>query len=214
MYTGLLHSHRLVVILFLLLYGVKLVLLLLGNEARLERFGRLLRIPEMILSGLFLLTGVGMLFMIAQITPMLVVKVLLVLASIPLAVIGFRRRQKLLAALSVLLIVASYGLAEANKIGVDATPLPAAVADAQAPGYDPLVHGQAIYGRNCIVCHGPQGNGKGSGAKDLTISQLSDEQVQALLMKGKNAMPSYAKVLSPAEMQAVAAYVKTLRVNP
>ncbi|MEO1448463.1 MAG: SirB2 family protein, partial [Bacteroidota bacterium] len=111
MYTGLLHTHRLVVILFLLLYVVKWVLLLANKKELLERINKATRVPEMIISTLFLLTGIGLAINIAQLTSMFWIKLVLVLGSIPLAVIGFRKSNKILATLSILLIVGAYGLA-------------------------------------------------------------------------------------------------------
>ncbi|RMG67193.1 MAG: hypothetical protein D6722_13605 [Bacteroidetes bacterium] len=211
MYTGLLHSHRLVVILFLLLYVIKLGLLLLNREEALAKLTRYTRIPEMVLSVLFLLTGGIMLTQIAQITPLLLVKIGAVLASIPLAVIGFRKKNKLLGALSVLLILGAYGMAEANKIGVNQEPLTGIETDPAAADYDQGTHGLAIYARNCAVCHGADGTAGGSGAKNLQVSTLSDADIMSLLMEGKNSMPAYAKVLNEAERKAVLTYVKTLR---
>lgn len=212
MYTGLLHSHRLVVILFLLLYVVKWVLLLANKKELLDRVSKATRIPEMIISTLFLLTGIGLAINIAELTPMFWVKLLLVLGSIPLAVIGFRKSNKLLATLSILLIVGAYGLAEMNKIGVEATPLATTVvSDATAANYDAAAHGEALYVRNCVVCHGPNGDMQGSGAKNLIISQLSDAEMRSLIQNGKNTMPAYGELYQDAEINAVIAYVKTLR---
>lgn len=212
MYTGLLHSHRLVVILFLLLYVVKWVLLLANKTELLERITKATRIPEMIISTLFLLTGIGLAINIAQLSPMFWVKLLLVFGSIPLAVIGFRRGNKILATLSILLIVGAYGLAEMNKIGVEDTPLAqTVVSDPNSAGYDVVAHGQALYNRNCTVCHGPKGDMKGSGAKNLQISQLNETEMQTLIQNGKNAMPAYGELYSGADLEAVITYVKTLR---
>lgn len=211
MYTGLLHTHRLVVILFLLLYVVKLTLQLLNRDEALAKLNRYTRIPEMVISALFLLTGGTMLFFTAKITPLIIVKIVAVLAAIPLAVIGFRRQRKLLSTLSVLLIVGAYGMAEANKVGVSQEPLTGIITDPAAADYNLQAHGVAIYARNCAVCHGADGTAGYSGAKSLQASTLGDQDILGLLSKGKNSMPSYAKVLNPAEQQAVLAYVKTLR---
>ena len=211
MYTGLLHTHRLVVILFLVLYLVKLVLLLMGREETLATFTKRTRIPEMVISTLFLLTGVAMLFLVAEVNTLHIVKILLVLAAIPVAVIGFRKANKLLASLSVLLIIGAYGLSEVNKIGVADTQIASVETDPAAAGYDQLAHGQALYARNCIVCHGPKGMKQGSGAKNLTVSQLSEEEMYTLLVNGKKTMPAYGELYSEAEIDAAIAYVKTLR---
>jgi cytochrome c5 len=211
MYTGLLHTHRLVVILFLLLYLVKLVLLLMGREETLATFTKRTRIPEMVISTLFLLTGIGMLFMVAEINTLHIVKILMVLAAIPVAVIGFRKANKLLATLSVLLIIGSYGLAEMNKIGVADAQITSVETDPSAAGYDQVAHGQALYERNCVVCHGTDGKKQGSGAKDLTVSQLSAEEMHTLIANGKKTMPAYGELYSEAEIAAAIAYVKTFR---
>ncbi|GAB4419483.1 MAG: hypothetical protein OHK0039_31940 [Bacteroidia bacterium] len=212
MYTGLLHSHRLVVILFLLLYVVKLALLIFGKAGQLDTFSRRTRIPEMVLSALFLLTGIGLLTMVAQITTMVLIKLAMVFASIPVAIIGFRRKNVWLGALSVLLIVGAYGMAEANKVGVDATPLAAGlITDPLNDGYDKLAHGGAIYTRNCVVCHGADGQAGKSGAKNLATTQLADADIEALLLAGKNSMPAYGKLLGEADRAAVIAYLRTFK---
>ncbi|MET3123768.1 cytochrome c oxidase subunit 2 [Oxalobacteraceae bacterium GrIS 2.11] len=71
--------------------------------------------------------------------------------------------------------------------------------------------GEKVYTSNCIVCH--QANGKGvpgafpaldgsaivAGAKDIQMH---------LVMKGKNAMPSWEKVLSDTDIAAVITYTR------
>lgn len=213
MYTGLLHTHRLVVIIFLLLYVIKWVLLIANRKNALTSLSSRTRIAEMVLSVLFLGTGIGLMTMTAQISAMLIGKIAMVLASIPLAIIGFRKSNKLLATLSVLLLVGVYGLAEMDKAGVSKEALAAAViTDPAAPGYDMMVHGRAIYARNCVVCHGEDGAAAKSGAKNLQTSQLNDDQLMPLLSKGKNAMPAYEKVLNEGEMNAVINYILTMRI--
>ena len=98
MFTGLLHSHRLFVILFLLHYVIKLVLLLTNRKEQLAAYTQKTRVPEMIISVGFLLTGMGMLLKGAQFTNLILLKVVAVFVSIPVAVIGFKRANKGLAA--------------------------------------------------------------------------------------------------------------------
>jgi len=211
-YVALTHTHRLVVTLFLLLYIIKAALLILNRKEALEKVTKVTRIPEMVISTLFLVTGVWLLFEIAEINVMHIVKIGMVLASIPVAVIGFRKGNKILAALSVLLLLGVYGIAEANKIGVNDEPIAAnIITETQAEGYDQLTHGEALYTRNCVVCHGPEGNLQLSGAKNLQVSQLSDEEMKTLIVNGKNGMPAYGKLYKEEETSAVIAYVKVLR---
>ena len=209
MYTGLLHTHRLSVILFLLLFVVKLVLLLANRKETLEKFNGKTKIPERIIEVLFLLTGLVMVFQAAEITTLMIIKFAMVAASIPLAIIGFKKENKILATIAVLLIVGTYGLAEANKIGFSTDALDTAVVtNASDANYDLAAHGKALYERNCIACHGAEGNGKLSGAKDLTISEVSEPDMVKLVTNGKNSMPPYGRIYSPEEISAVVAYVR------
>ncbi|MEZ4684809.1 MAG: cytochrome c [Bacteroidia bacterium] len=176
-YTGVKHTHVLVVTLFLLLYLYKGFLLLSGRHEQLDRFSQKFRVPEMIISFLFLITG-GLMLIDGVVTTMLIAKIAIVFASIPLAVIGFKRKNKALGLLSVVLLIAAYGLAEMDKVGAKRA------ADVPA-GADSMVQGKAIYEANCIACHGPDGKSMLAGAKDLTVTQLKDEDIMTLLHTGK-----------------------------
>jgi mono/diheme cytochrome c family protein len=121
----------------------------------------------------------------------------MVLASIPLAIIGFKKGNKILAALSLLLITASYGIAEvAKKKRERGNEITAASLD-----------GKEIYQATCIACHGADGKAGLSGATDLSISAMDTEGVLSVIQKGKGTM---AKVeMSDEQAAAVAAYVTT-----
>ncbi|UZR93343.1 c-type cytochrome [Chondrinema litorale] len=212
MFTGLLHTHKLVVVLFLLIYIIKTVLLLIGKTENLEMFTKKVKVPEMIISFLFLVTGAVMLFQLPEIKTLLIIKIIGVFASIPLAVIGFKKKNKLLAVLSLILLFGAYGLAEVNKRRVAIAPVSAdVVTDEADASYDPLVHGKAIFETNCVACHGPAGDLNAVGAKNLQTSELSDEEVSTVIRNGKNAMPPYGKVLNETEVDALVEYVKSMR---
>jgi mono/diheme cytochrome c family protein len=230
MQTGMLHTHTLSVILFLLLYLVK-YLLLWTRPQTLQQFNKALKIPEMIVSTLFLLTGLylGMQSAGIWVGAWFWIKMAAVFLSIPLAVVGYRRNNKWLATLSLLLVVYSYGVSETrsarmnkadfananNDRAMQQHPELAEVErqpmDAQGrnnPKYDLLAHGKAVYLAQCALCHGDDGKKGLGGAKNLNQSMLDKNQIMALLVKGKNSMPSYKGVLTDQEMMAVVAYVK------
>jgi mono/diheme cytochrome c family protein len=71
--------------------------------------------------------------------------------------------------------------------------------------------GIAVYNSYCTACHGADGKLKLAGAKDLTVSTLTPEQVKSLLKNGKNAMPKFKTVLSPEELDAVIQHSLELR---
>ncbi|MEM1327524.1 MAG: cytochrome c [Bacteroidota bacterium] len=75
------------------------------------------------------------------------------------------------------------------------------------------VNGKAVYQKNCIVCHGVNGDMGASGAFNLTTSQLAVEERVAVITNGRNAMASYKNLLKEEEIQAVAEYTMTLAEN-
>jgi cytochrome c5 len=214
MYTGILHTHKLVVILFLLLYVVKTFLLLTNKKELLEQVKKYTKITEMIISFTFLATGLYLLVMGVETTSMFQwIKFVAVFASIPLAVIGFKKENKILATLSLLLIVAAYGLAEVNKSRRVSKKVIAEniIAEPTQTNYDINLHGKAIFNGYCIVCHGEDGKLGLNGAKDLSISTLTDEEIKNIILHGKNGMSPYKKVLTEQEVEAVKNHVKNLR---
>jgi mono/diheme cytochrome c family protein len=72
--------------------------------------------------------------------------------------------------------------------------------------------GEMLFIDHCASCHGEDGKLCASGAKDLTISTLSEKGVMTLLREGKNAMPPMEQILKSNEnMEAVIEHVFTLR---
>lgn len=206
-------THLVVVNLFLLIYVIKLILLL-TRPALLVSFSRAVRVPEMITSLLFLLTGGYMVIEKPDISTLQVIKLALVFSSIPLAVIGFKKARKPLAILSVLMIVAAYGLAEMNKkaqsrkkeVTTDVNTTPG------TEGYDALAHGALLYQKqlNCPSCHGDRGDAMIAGAPNLRLSAMGVEEIKTVIRNGRGMMPPY-KDLSEDELEALAQFVKSLR---
>lgn len=214
MYTGFYHTHKLAVTLFLLIYVIKLILIL-TNKEKLERFTKITKVPEMIISFLFLATGIYLVINAAEITTLMIVKYVLVFASIPLAIIGFKKSKKLLAIISVIFIIAAYGLAEMNKgrkvrennISVNTE------ISQESEVSDVSIPGKALYLSQCALCHGDNGKKGLSGAKDLSITEKSAKEMFEIISSGKNTMPAYSSVFSKEEIDALIAYVTILKVN-
>lgn len=198
MVTGMLHSHYLFVVLFTLIYLIKTILLLSDKDELLEKFKQKTKIAEMIVSFGFLATGIFLVTQMPQVPTLMYIKVVLVLASIPLAVIGFKKKNKVLATLSFFLIVVSFGLGEHIK-----------KAKAGAKVSAEVVDGKAIYQEKCVACHGDNGKAGTMGAKDLTQTQLSHVDIVSIITNGKNAMTSYKETMSAEQIEAVANYVET-----
>src|SRR5690606_3227004 len=100
--------------LFLLIYVVKTILLISDKNDLLAKFVRRTRVAEMIISALFLITGIYLATQLpfnSRYDYLFYIKLAMVFASIPVAIIGFKRGNKIVAALSLLLITGSYGIA-------------------------------------------------------------------------------------------------------
>ena len=76
--------------------------------------------------------------------------------------------------------------------------------------------GKKIFEDNCITCHGFDGKLKHQGAKDLSISTLTDEErikviSSAQIIGNKLHAPRFPSVLSELDIKDVAKYITTLR---
>ena len=79
--------------------------------------------------------------------------------------------------------------------------------------------GAAIYQAKCAMCHGPDGAGQTPMGKNLKLRPLGSADVQkqtdAELVKwitdGKGKMPAYKGKLTPADIDAVVGFIRTLK---
>jgi len=85
-----------------------------------------------------------------------------------------------------------------------------------------LARGASQFHIYCAVCHGERGDGESIVASNMDqpkppslivapVSLMPASVVATVITNGLGAMPSFAAELSPADRQAVAAYVKTLQ---
>jgi mono/diheme cytochrome c family protein len=87
-----------------------------------------------------------------------------------------------------------------------------------------LAQGQALYQKNCLMCHGPTGKGDGPATEFVkpppaNISSakkqadLTDGEIFWKLTHGRNPMPPFGKKLSDEERWALVHYVRSLKVD-
>ena len=112
-----------------------------------------------------------------------------------------------------------------HRLNNGAAALLLAVASGTALGTDPTALGRDVFMERCSVCHGEGGRGDGRLAKmisdppvaDLTHSRLPPGQLARIVREGGAAvgrsarMPAWGPTLTPAELDAVVAYVSGLR---
>jgi mono/diheme cytochrome c family protein len=76
----------------------------------------------------------------------------------------------------------------------------------------------ALYKSKCATCHGSDGKGntavgKQLGARDFAspeVAKETDEDLIAIVTKGKNKMPGYASSLKDPQIKALVAYIRDL----
>ncbi|REJ82862.1 MAG: hypothetical protein DWQ44_01725 [Bacteroidetes bacterium] len=199
--------HMISVLIFLVTYLIKTVLLF-SSKSGLDSYSRITKVPEMIISTLFLVTGVWLLVILEGVKFFHIIKFAFIFIAIPLGVIGFKKKRKALALLSTLLIIGSYGLAEMSK---NKPFIPANVilkGDVNAPSAE----GARVYEANCAFCHGSDGKKAYRTATDLSLSRFEPGLISQMVREGsRNKMPAYQNVLSSEEIDAVSKYVVKLR---
>lgn len=202
MYKGFLHTHTLAVTLFLIIYLVKTILLLSDRKELLASFNRRIKVPEMIISALFLVTGIYLATQLpfnGQFDYLFWIKLVMVFTAIPVAIVGFKRANKILAALSLLLITGSYGIAEVygKRKGIAKTTEETTVTASE---------GESLYRSKCSLCHGDDGKLGAAGAKDISVTALDHAGIVTTILEGKGMMSPVMGV-SPEEAETIAQYV-------
>jgi mono/diheme cytochrome c family protein len=219
----LLPTHKVAVIIFLLHYVIKTFLLLINKPEALKKYTAGTKVLEMIISVLFLFTGVWLVAETGDVSTMQLVKFTLVILSIPIAIIGFKKNNKAMAVTAVIFLFGAYGLAEMNKANKKKAALKATVeatgdvvTDPAAARYNAVKHGEYVYnnisGVPCKSCHGGDGKAMIGGAKDLSVTTLDKEGIKSAIKNGQNGgkMPAYGS-LQPAEYDALADFVLSLK---
>ena len=76
----------------------------------------------------------------------------------------------------------------------------------------PAEQGASLSSMHCAQCHGEDGKLGASGAKNLSTSKLSDQNIIHIIKKGKGAMPSMKALLeSDKNINLVLRHIKGLR---
>jgi mono/diheme cytochrome c family protein len=198
--------HIIVVTLFLLIYLVKTILIF-TNQNALQKFVKATRVLEMVVSTLFLITGIWLFVILKAIKVLHIIKLVLIFISIPLAITGYKRMNKALALISFLFIIAAYGLAEAAK-NKPFIPIKVIVEG----NADESQLGVKTFAANCSMCHGMDGKKMYRDAADLSLSYADPVRIDTLIRNGsKGKMPAFNTTLSNEEINAAASYIQNLR---
>ncbi|MBC3540925.1 SirB2 family protein [Rufibacter sp. H-1] len=225
------HIHVLVVILFLILFLIKAFQLFLNKHHSLNRTRTSTKMLDIVFGTLILASGGYLIFNYNGPLPTwLLVKVGLVLAAIPLAVVGIKRHSKVITAVGLLIFLYVYGIAETKSLKMrpdkgeavavspngevgTASPDPEKASHpilAQLEGTQ-LENTKAIYTALCANCHGEDGQKGTGGAVNLQQSNLTVEERRNVIANGRGLMPGYGSQLSEQEIETLALYSTMLK---
>ena len=221
MEIGMLHTHVLVVTLFLLFLLFKTVLLLANRKEFLAKVRTKLKMVDPVLGVLMLATGGYLLSLYGSAAPTyLWVKLVIVLIIIPIGIIAFKKENKAMAIIALLLTFYIYGASEVGSLTfskdqavAENTESPASNAKEvviDGATADLLKTGKEVYLAECKKCHGKDGKKGLFKSPDLTESKLNLSERVAWIKKGKGVMPAYENDLSESEIEAVALYLDEL----
>jgi mono/diheme cytochrome c family protein len=221
--------HVISVTLFLFILFIRVVVMGARSETVIEKFNKRVRIPNLILGPVLLLSGFVLLAIrfseTGHIQKYMLAKLALVALSLPLAAIG--RRRKNLSLVGIALVC--YGLAMALAFfqpGVANTNATADESLIEPDSTKPkpptntviteeqrlLLEGKQVFlERGCGSCHGVSGFSGFQTNKNLEASKLTDDQVIQVITEGREAMPPLRKKIPEEEMKALVAFIKSLR---
>ncbi len=204
MYTGLKHLHLLLITLFVLSVLIKAILLLV-NQEKFDSYRKKTKVPEMVITMLFLVSGIVMWTMRGSGLSMFFhYKLGAILVAIPLAIVGFKKKNKILGLLSAFLFIITIGLAFKSGGMMKEVHVEIPSTDAN--------YGQALYEANCATCHGDAGAKQLGKAADLSNAK-SDKtafDIGNVITVGFGKMAAF-KTLDSTEVKAIAEYVLTLK---
>jgi mono/diheme cytochrome c family protein len=99
----------------------------------------------------------------------------------------------------------------------------AAGCDSNVAGTAVKIEPAGLYSQMCARCHGPDGRGDPEMRKLMPVKDFGDplwqrgarlEELERVIMAGKNQMPAFGGALSQPKIQHLAGYVKRLGSKP
>lgn len=124
----------------------------------------------------------------------------------------------------VLLVLGFAAIAQQSQSQSEAkqstAPSRAAQAGPAKPTPESMAKAKKMYGFDCAMCHGENGDGKGELAADLkvkpkdytdpaSLKDYTDQQLFDIIQSGKGEMPPEGKRAKPDEIWALVSYIRS-----
>ena len=120
----------------------------------------------------------------------------------------FSGRQALLLAFAISTV--SLCTALSSAVFVRAITKKSPIRETRNANNQTIAEGRRIFVRHCVECHGF--DARGEAGPDLHNLRAGNRLIRQIITSGiKEEMPAYSKALDEAEVQALIAYLKTLR---
>ena len=212
MAKGFLHLHITVTSIFLFIYLAKVYLLTAEKTEAFNKLRSKTKIADIILGSLIIITGVFLTVKAPVIETYLIVKIVLVIASIPMGIIAMRKANKPMAitVLAIYFYVFLIARTKSLTLQKDAYVTPVATVDATS-GAIVTDEGKIVFEAKCALCHGVDGKLMLNGAKDLSVSKLTKVETIEMIKSGKGLMPGFKDELNEQQLNALAVYAEGLR---
>lgn len=209
METGILHTHHLIVVLYMIQLLVKVVIVISGNTNALTSIQAKTKVLHIVLATLMLVTGIFLMIKApAAYSTSFIIKYAAVLAAIGLGVVGVKKMNKVMAVGSLVCMIYVYALAttKSHLLQPEETKVKNALLQA---GTDSKVRGQVIYEQLCLRCHGA--DAKANYRKALTLANCNkgDDFIKAMVANGAGKMPAFA-FLNEDEKNDLVVYINSM----
>jgi len=213
MAKGFLHLHITITSIFLFLYLAKVYLLSVDKMEAFNKLRSKTKIADMILGSLIIITGVYLTYISPVIEAYLIVKIVLVIISIPLGIIAMKKANKpiAIAVLGIYFYVFLVAKTDSLTLQKEAFVTPPVIEISPEVLTSVVSEGKAIFEAKCAVCHGKDGKLMLNGAKDLSVSKLTSAEIVENIKTGKGLMPGFKDEFNEQQLKALTIYVESLK---
>lgn len=225
------HSHTMFVMLLVIAMLVSVIMAFKNRGSKDKPTPKLLKISHMILGTFTLITGIYLMINAPDgRQPYIWVKLVAVIVAMVLGIVGGRKNSVPMTSIAMLLLGATLALAYSKPAFLTLTPdglasddeIEAALSETENPPKPGKEIGESLEVRNmrlgkslyykysCNTCHGDDGAFGFQGAKNLSESTVTDEEIGNMIRNGKGVMPAVEGV-KDAEVEMLIAYSKSFR---